>query len=314
MAQPTNTFDSYDAKGIREDLTDVIYNVDPTETPFFQMAAKVKATNTLHEWQTDTLAAVDLNNAVIEGDDATLDAASPTTRLGNYCQISDKTAVVSGTMEAVTKAGRASEMAYQIVKRTKELRNDMEAILLNNQAKAAGSSTVARKLAGVPAWIATNTDAGVGGADPTGDGSDTRTDGTQRAFTEDQLKAVLAKCWDSGGNPNVIMVGSFNKQKFSSFTGSSTRFDKGEDKKLVAAIDVYVSDFGELKVVPNRFMRARDALILQKDMWAIAFLRPVKHSPLAKTGDTEKRLIVAEYTLEARNEKASGIVADLTTA
>lgn len=314
MALPSNSYTTYDAKGIREDLSDVIYNVDPTETPFFQLCAKTKASNTLHEWQTDTLAAASDSNAVLEGDDATTDASTATTRLSNQCQILDKVARVTGTMEAVDKAGRENEMAYQVVKRTKELRRDIESSLLANKAKVTGNTSTARVLGGIGSWIATNDDLGTGGASPTGDGSDARTDGTQRAFTEDQLKNVLQLCWTEGGQPDCIMVGAFNKQKFSGFTGSSTRFDTGEDKKLVAAIDVYVSDFGDLKVIPNRFQRARDALVLQKDMWAVAHLRSVRSHELAKTGDTERRQIIAELTLESRNEEASGMVADLTTS
>jgi hypothetical protein len=314
MAQPSNTFSTYDAIGIREDLTDVIYNVDPTETPFFQMAAKNKATNTFHEWQTDTLAAASSSNQVIEGNDTTVAASSPTVRLGNYCEIAEKSARISGTEESVTKAGRNNEMAYQVVKRTKELRRDMESSLLANKVRNAGSDTVARQLAGVPVWYTSNTDAGSGGSDGDGLGTTARTDGTQRAFTEDQLKTVLASAWDNGGDPDCIMVGSFNKQKISGFTGGSTRFDKSEDKKLIAAIDVYVSDFGDLKVIPNRFQRARDAHILQKDMWAVSFLRPVKNKALAITGDSEARLINTEFTMESRNQQASGLVADLTTS
>lgn len=278
------------------------------------MSAKVKATATYHEWQTDTLAAASTSNAVIEGDDATTDAAAPTVRLGNYCQISDKVARVTGTQRAVNSAGRADELTYQMVKRAKELKRDMEAILLANQARAAASDTAARTTAGVPAWLTTNTSAGLTGADPSPIGADARDDGTQRAFTEPLLKGVLASCWENGGEPDVIMLGSFNKQVASGFTGGATRMDKSEDKKLYASIDVYVSDFGELKIVPNRFMRSRDCLILQRDMWAIAYLRNMKTVELAKTGDSDRRQIICEYALEARNEAASGGVFDLTTA
>lgn len=316
MAQPTNTFSAYDAVGIREDLSDVIHNIAPTETPFYMMASKGKATNTYHEWQTDTLAAASATNAVIEGDDATTDASVATVRLGNYTQISDKVARVTGTVDEVTKAGRGKELAYQVAKRVKELKRDMESSLLANNARVAGNDTTARELAGVPAWIATNTSAGGSGADPTGDGTDARTDGTQRAFTEALLKTVLQSCWDQGGDPDCIMVGSFNKQAASGFTGRATNGDeaKASEKTVYASADVYVSDFGTLKIVPNRFQRARDALVLQKDMWKVAYLRPVKQTPLAKTGDSERRQIIAEYTLEACNEAASGIVADLTTS
>lgn len=314
MAQPTNTYSSYDAVGIREDLSDMISMISPTETPFVTACKKAKAENTLHEWQTDALAAVDTANAVIEGDEATMDASTATVRLNNRTQISDKTATVTGTLEAVKKAGRQKEMAYQIMKKTKELKRDIEAICLSNQAKVAGNDSTARKIGSVLSWIATNDSFGSGGASPTGDGSDARTDGTQRAFTESLLKTVLASCWTEGGDPGILMVGSFNKQVASGFSGGATKFDNSEDKKLVASVDLYVHDFGSIKIVPNRFMRTRDALVLDMDYWAIADLRPTRTWPLAKTGDTEKQQILREWTLESLNEKASGGVFDLTTS
>lgn len=314
MAQPTNTFATNDMVGIREDLSDVIYDISPTETPFLNMAPRVSVSNTNHEWQTDSLAAA-AANAVIEGDDATTDAGGATTRLGNYTQISDKVARVTGTGRAVNTAGRSDEMDYQMLKKGRELRRDMEKALLDNNAKVAGNDTTARELAGVPAWIATNVDADSGGSDPTGDGTDARSDGTQRGFTEDQLKTVLKECFDSGGMPDTLMVGAFNRQIASSF-GSGTKFQKVEDSTLRTSFDVYESDFGNLKIVPNRFQRGRDALVLQMDMWAVGFLpgREFARYPLAKTGDTDREQVLSEYTLEARNEASSGIVADLTTS
>lgn len=314
MAQPSNTFSRYDAVGVREDLSDVIYNISPTETPFLTAAKKSKAANTYHEWQTDSLAAV-ADNKVIEGDDATTDALTATTRRGNYTQISDKVAQVSGTVEAVSKAGRAKEMAYQMAKKAAEIKRDMEYALVGlNNARVAGDDSTARELASVQSWIKTNVDKASDGTNPTGDGTDARTDGTQRAFTEDQLKAVMQSCWEQGGNPTVLMTGGYNRRVASGFTGNSTRFDTGEDKKLTATIDFYVSDFGTVKLVPNRFMRSRDALVLDMDYWAIAYLRPFSTYDLAKTGDTERKQMIVEYTLEAKNEAASGIVADLTTS
>jgi len=171
-----------------------------------------------------------------------MDASVATTRVGNYLQISDKTVTISGTEEVVNKAGRKSEIAYQIAKKGKELKRDMEAVLTTNQAQVAGNSTTARKLGSLGSWIATNDVLGSGGASPTGDGTDARTDGTQRAFTETLLKSVIQSCWTEGGDPTCVMTGPFNKTVVSSFTGNSTRFDKGEDKRLVAAIDVYESD------------------------------------------------------------------------
>jgi hypothetical protein len=315
MAQPTNTFDTYDAIGIREDLQDVIYSISPTETPFMSSAAREQVKNTFHEWQTDALAAAVTNNAVIEGDDATLDAASATSRIGNYTQIMDKTVVITGTQESVDKAGRASELAYQIAKKSKELKRDIESTLLTNQARAAGNSTTARTFGSIGAWIATNDNLAGDGTSPTANnGSDARNDGTQRALTEDMLKDVIKNVWNAGGNPSVVMVGPFNKQKISGFTGGSTRFDASEDKTLYTSIDVYSSDFGDLEVVPNRFSRDRDALVLDMDYWSVGFLRDFTMHELAKTGDAEKRQLLVELTLISRNEAASGGVFDLTTA
>ena len=313
MAQPTNTFDTYDSVGEREDLSDVIYSIAPTDTPFISSAAKTKATAVLHEWQTDSLAAAVTNNAVIEGDEATLDASTATVRLSNSSQIMDKTVVITGTQESVDKAGRASELAYQIAKRAKELKRDMEATVTGNIAENAGNSSTARKMGTLGAWIATNDVFGSGGG--SGSAGDTaRTDGTQRAFTEAQLKSVIKSCWNEGGEPSMIMVGPFNKQKLSGFTGNSTRFDAGADATLYTSVDVYASDFGQLQVVPNRFSRDRDAYVLDMNFFAIAFLRDFTMHELSKTGDSEKRQLLVEATLESRNEKASGLVADLTTS
>lgn len=315
MAQPTNTYATNDMVGIREDLSDVIYDISPTDVPFLSMVPKVTATNTLHEWQTDSLAAASATNAVIEGDDATTDASSPSVRLGNYTQISDKVARVTGTARAVKTAGRADEMDYQMLKRGKELKRDMESSLLASNARVAGNDSTARELAGVPAWINTNSDFGAGGADPTGDGTAARTDGTQRAFVEDQLKTVLKDVFDAGGMPDTLMVGPFNRQIVSSF-GAGTKFQKVEDDVLHTSFDVYESDFGRLKIIPNRFQRARDVLILDTDMWAVAFMpgRNMATEDLAKTGDTDRKQLLSEYTLEARQEAANGIVADVTTS
>ena len=314
MAQPTNTFDTYDSVGEREDLSDVIYSISPTDTPFLSSAAKTQATAVLHEWQTDSLAAASTSNAVIEGDEATLDASTATTRLSNSTQIMDKTVVITGTQESVDKAGRASELAYQIAKRAKELKRDMEATITGNIAEVGGNSSTARKMGTLGSWVTTNDDLASDGASGAGAGNAAHTDGTQRAFTEAQLKSVIKSVWNAGGDPSMIMVGPFNKQKLSGFTGNSTRFDAGADATLYTSVDVYASDFGQLQVVPNRFSRDRDAWVLDMNYWGIAFLRDFTMHELAKTGDTEKRQLLVEATLESRNEGASGLVADLTTS
>jgi hypothetical protein len=313
-------YQTYQTVGIREDLADIIYNISPTETPFMSGVAKTRATNTSHQWQTDALAAV-AANAKVEGATITYPTLSATAKETNYTQISTKAVQVSGTNDAVTSAGRNNELAYQVAKSAKELKRDMETALLSNVAAAAGDATTARTLGGVQTWIETNVDAGAGGSGA-GNGA-ARVDGTQRAFTEDQLKSVLRACFNEGGNPNMVMVGAFNKQKLSGFTGGSTRFDQAEDRRLVTSIDVYESDFGTLQVAPNRFIRGangtaakrgQDALILEMDYWAVAFLRDFSLQNPAQTADADQRFMVAEYTLESRNEKASGLVTDLTTS
>jgi hypothetical protein len=313
-------YKTYDTVGIREDLADIIYSISPTETPFMSGVAKTKATNTSHQWQTDALADV-AANAAVEGANISYGTQSPTTKETNYTQISTKAIQVSGTNDAVTSAGRNNELAYQVAKAAKELKRDMETALLSNNAKVAGDGSTARELGGVQTWIETNVSAGAGGSGA-GNGA-ARTDGTQRAFTEDQLKEVLRKCYNEGGNPNMIMVGAFNKQKLSGFTGGSTRFDQAEDRRLVTSIDVYESDFGTLQVAPNRFIRGanatpakvgQDALVLEMDYWAVSFLRDFALQTPAQTADADQRFMVAEYTLESRNEKASGAVFDLTTS
>ncbi len=317
MSLPTDTFTTYSAIGNREDLSDIIYNVDPTDTPFLSGAPKTKATAVNHEWQTQALASAVTTNAVLEGSDAITDAVTATVRLGNICQISDKVARVTGTQQTVDKAGRGNELDYQMIMKGKELKRDMETTLLYPQIKATGDATTARTLAGMLAWIATNDvfeTTGSGSSPSPVTGADARNDGTQVAFTEARLKAALQLIWVSGGDPDKIMLGGFNKQQMSSFVGRGTPTEDTKSKKIVATVDVYESDFGTLKVVANRFQRSRDVLILQSDMWKVAYLRNMKTVELAKTGDSERRQIICEYTLEACNEKSSGGVFDNTTS
>lgn len=313
MTMETNAFNTFDARGNREDLSDKIYLISPTDTPFMSSIPKAKASAVLHEWQTDALAAASSSNQQLEGDTLQATAATATTRLSNTNQISYKVYRVAGTQEAVDKAGRDSEMGHQRYKAALELKRDVESSLLSNTAEVTGSTSVARKAGTIGAWIDTNTSNGAGGSDGSL-GNTARTDGTQREFTEDLLKTVLAACWNSGGDPDCVSVGSFNKQKMSTFTGNATRMKTAEDKELVAAIDLYKSDFGDIEIIPNRFQRSRDGLVLQKNMFALAELRPFFAKKLAVTGDSESEAMICEYTLESRNEAASGAVWDLTTS
>jgi len=312
MAIYTDSYETFDSNNKREDLANVIYNISPTETPFMSSIGTGSASGTKHEWQTDSLAAA-AGNLVIEGDDSPNRALTATTRLLNHTQISTKPVVVTGTQEVVNKAGVSSEMAYQIAKAGKELKRDMELDMTGKQAAAAGSSGTGRASRAFESWITTNELHGSGGSTS---GAGAVTDGTQRVLTESLLKSDLKKCYDEGGNPDLLLVGSFNKQKVSGFTGNSTRMDMAEDRSLVATIDVYVSDFGEVRVVADRILRSsgRTALVVDTEMWSVAYLRPFGVQDLAKTGDAEKKQLLVEYTLVAKNEAANGKIADLTTS
>ena len=234
-----------------------------------------------------------------------------TARLGNRTQISRKEVIISGTLDAVNKAGRRTELAYQMTKRAKELKIDIEAILLSNQAKATGAVAVAPKVASVLSWIKTNTSHV--GTNPIGDGTDARVDGTPRAFTEAMLKSVMASTYNNSSEDlDVLMVGGANKAVASGFSGGAQKTYDVSDRKLVTTIDVYVGDFHTVRIIPNRFMRPRDALLLNWSLWSVDWLRPIRQFELAKTGDAEKRLLIGEYTLTSKNEAGSGGVFDLT--
>jgi len=316
MTLIANAFTTYSAKGIREDLTDFIYNISPTDEPFMSNAGRGKATNTFFEWQTDALASAVTTNQQLEGDSVSgaVTATTATARIGNYCEIAYKTFGVSGTEEVVNKAGRKSELAYQMAKHAAEIKRDMESSLLANKAYNAGGATTARATAGLPAWIATNYDKASDGANAAAP-SAARTDGTQRALTETIAKNVIQQCWTSGANISTIMLGATEKQTFSGFAGIATRFAQvqGEEQAaIIGAADVYVSDFGVLRVVPNRFQRARDGWFLDWDYVAINYLQPFKVIELAKLGDAEQRQLLVEYGLQVKTEKALGLAADLS--
>ena len=312
------TYQTYTAIGQREDLSDVIYNISPTDTPFMSSVGKTKATATYHEWQTDSLAAPALGGAV-EGADASSITAAPTTRIGNRTQIFTKSVAVAGTLEAVDKAGRKSEKAYQLAKVSAELKRNIELTLLSNQVSAAGNSSTARTLGGLQAWLSTNYDGGTSGVAGSA-GSTARTDGTNRTFTETILKTVVAEVYTAGGTPKVLMVNPAHKQVVSAFAGiAAQRYmaPSNEPTTIIGAADVYMSDFGTISVVPNRFMNSTNsgsetAFLVDPDMAAVAYLRPFQTIELAKTGDSEKTQLLAELTLEVKNEAAHGIIADLS--
>ena len=318
MAVTTNTIQTFDRKGLREDLTNGIYNLSPTETPFFSNAGRGKCTNVLHEWQTDSLASAITNNAKVQGDDYTsFDSRAATVRVGNYTQISAKTAIVSDTAATVNAAGRANEMDYQLAKMAKELKRDIEkGILSAAAAGSAGNSSTAATAAGPLAWVKTNVDKDAGGTNPTwtsGVPSAVRTDGSTRTFSETILKNVLKLGYDNGANFSTLMLGSGQKQTFSTFAGVATKTfytSAVEATKIIGAADVYVGDFGSIVAVPNRFQRSTDGWLLDFDMVAFPFLRPFSTKDLPP-GDYEAKLLRCEWTLEVKNELGLGLCADL---
>ena len=323
MAIITNTFSTYSAIGNREDLSDMIYTISPTDTPFMSMiASKGKATSTTHEWQTDALAAA-TSNKKLEGDDlSSVAAATATVRHKNTVQLSYKAFGVTTTQRAMNPAGRKDELAYQAMKSSKELKRDIEVDLCGTTAARVTnpSATVARGSRSLENFLITNT---IGGAsytnvgikfDGTGTDGGAITTGTARVFTELLLKTEIANCYTQGGDPDVVMLGTWNKQTLSSFSGNATRFDKSEDKKLVTSVDFYVSDFGELRVIPNRFSNQSSAFVLQSDMFCVDYLENYIVEDLAKIGLSDRKVVRAEWTLRCGNEASSGAIASLTTA
>jgi len=317
MAVPSNTYLRYTSIGVREDLANVIYDISPTDTPVMSSIGKARATQTNHEWQTDALAAATTANALIEGDDAAAASLSPTTRVGNYTQIVGKTVQVSGTLEAVDKAGRKSEKAYQLAKASSEIKRDIETIIMANQAKTNGTATSgARKMGSFLSYITSNVSKGSAGTNPTGDGSDIRSDTTTRTFLESMLKDIAQQVFEDGGTPKMLVVPPGLKATVSGFAGvAEQRYVTGaEPTTIVAAAGAYLSDFGLISIVPDRFMRSTDALLIDSEYAALAYLRPFQTNDLAKTGDSDKTQILAELTLEVRNEKAHGGAFDLKAA
>ena len=323
MSIITNTYTAWDAKGIREDLSDVIYRISPTETPFISSVGKGTVEQQYFEWQNDSLAAAVTNNAQLDGNDyVAFPAVVPTQRLGNYTQISAKQVLVSGRVDRVKKAGRKSEVAYQLAMRAAELKRDMEATATQNNPAVAGSDTVASQTASLESFgnVTQNVSRGAAGSNPTLSGGTAGypnagpTDGTARAFTESLLKGVLQGVWQSGGHNKVLMIDGLQKQTASTFSGIATlRHETGNGMtRIVAAADIYVSDFGEVQIVPNRFSRHRTAIVYDPSFCEIVYLRPFQQIELAKTGDAEKRLLLVDWGLKVNHTGALGIVADLT--
>lgn len=327
MATINNLVQTYSQKGQAEDFEDMIYNVVPWETPVLTAIGRGKASGKFHKWQIDALASPGAN-AQVEGDDiSSITAISATTEVGNHLQISYKVVGVTGTMEVVDKYGRTSEMSYQMAKKAKELKTDIDYSICQNQKGTVGATNAARTSGGMEAWIQTNQQSATttstttssggyqsGGTIEPGSGEGA----TTGAFTEANFKSLITTIWNaSTGNPDLIAMAGVNKavMSTSSFAGIATRFrdvGAGQKAQIISGVDLYVSDFGTHKLVPSRQMRTRTILALNTDYWATAYLRPFTTTPLAKTGDHERKMLLAEWTLVSRNEKSSGKLVNLS--
>lgn len=314
MAKLANSFATFDAVGNRESLSDQIYRISPEETPFVSAIGKGKASAVLEEWQTDELAAAS-NNKVVQGNEATVAAVTPTVRLGNRTQISEKVYAVTGTQEAVAKAGRKSEVSYQDVKKMVELKRDIDFAALQNTTAIAAAAAVAPQARGVLGFIHTNTSIGSGGADPDPETNTAPTDGTQRAFTEALLNEAATEAWKNGAGSNLsLFIPAEQRATFSGFDANATKNYMLKEKKLTATIDVYVGDFGTYTVVNSRNQRGRDVFGIDPKGWSILTLRPFKAIELAKTGDNIKKMVNTEWTLKCNNPLMNFAVRDLTTS
>tara|TARA_R110001632_G_scaffold17120_8_gene54608 strand:+ start:896 stop:1855 length:960 start_codon:yes stop_codon:yes gene_type:complete len=319
MAQPANTFDSYDSvNSIREDIMDDVVNITPEDTPAYSSMKKVSASNTNVEFMTDTLRSSGAN-AHIEGDATAGSARVASVRLSNQTQIFKDSVVVPDTDIGLDRVGKRKQLALQTLKIAAEQKLDIELAIFANNAKVVGNASTAREMAGIPAWLKTNVNfqSGNSGANPTGDGTDARTDdGTPTAFSQAKFDAVMQSMWEEGGKPNTCYLSAFQMNKALSFTGNNNQRANvtGADERVINSLAIYLTPWGQVKFQPSRENRSRDVFIMQDDMWSVGVLRPTKSTALAKTGDNTQRQVVTELTLICKNEKASGAIYDNTTS
>lgn len=311
MAKVTNAFDTYSAQADREALSNVIYNISPQQTPFMSSIGKNNVKNVVFDWQTESLPTAS-GAGQLEGFELSRSAATATSRLSNVCQISSRDATVSGSQESSDPAGKKSEMAHQLSIMSKALKRDMEVALCQKGAKTTGNASTARVTGGFESWMTSNVSRGSGGSGSGGGAAPT--DGTQRALTEALLKGVLQSCFSNGGEPSMAICGPVNKQKISGFTGRASARQFVDANTVEASVSIYSSDFGDLKIVPSNFSRERSLLLVDPEYAKVSYLRDFNVQDIAKIGDAETKMIVAEYGLEMSNEAAHGVVADLTTS
>jgi len=308
MAKVTNAFDTYSATADREDLSNIIYNISPMQTPFMSSIGKKNINNVVFDWQTESLPTPSAAGQ-LEGFELSRSAATATVRASNVAMISSRDATVTGSQDASDPAGKRSEMAHQLAIMSKALKRDMEEALCQKGAKTTGNATTARVTGGFESWMKSNV-SNAAGSTPTGGGT-APTDGTQRALTETLLKAVLQDCFTNGGEPSMAICGPVNKQKISGFTGRTQARQMIDANTVEASVSVYSSDFGELKIVPSNRSRERSLLLVDPEFAKVSYLRDFKTVDIATIGDAETKMIICEFGLEVSNEAAHGIVADL---
>ena len=312
MAKVAEAFTTYDAQANREDLSDIIYNIDPFDTPMMTAAGRRNVSNIVFDWQTEALPAVSVTGE-LEGFELTRSASTPTVRVSDVCQINARDATVSGTQDAANPAGKRKELAHQIALVGKALKRDCESVLFGtDQVKDLGDATTIRATTGLINWLATNSVDGVGGADPVQSAGTAVTDGTQVIFTEAMLNDCIQLCYESGAEPSLLFVGPYNKRIVSTFVGRANSRQMIAAKKVVNSVTMYASDFGDLKVLPTRWIRPRDAFLMDPRYFKVAYYRNFQRSALGRIGDATTELILTEYGLQVDNEAAHGVIRDLT--
>ena len=315
MAKVTEAFTTYDAQANREDLSDIIYNIDPFDTPMMTAAGRRNVSNIVFDWQTESLPTVSAT-AELEGFELANAASTPTVRVSDVCQINARDATVSGTQDAGNPAGKKRELAHQMALVAKALKRDCETVLFGtDQTKNLGNATTARTTTGLINWLATNTHFVAGGSDPVQATATAQVDGTVPvAFTEDILNDTIQECYENGAEPSLLFVGAFNKRAVSAFTGRANSRHMISANKVVNSVTVYASDFGDLKVLPSRWIRARDAFLIDPAYIKVAFYRNFQKQTMGRVGDATTELILTEYGLQVDNEAAHAAIRDLTSA
>lgn len=321
MASPTNTYTTYSLRGAAEDVDSKIYNLDPEETPFASTLAGEKVTARIHQWQEDSFATANKDNAMVEGDDFSGQAQAPTLMLQNSVQTFRKDVVTSGLANAIKKYGRQSEQDYLLEKATVEIRKDIEAAFLSNNVAVAGNGTTASKLAGLELFANVNVSHGSGGSTAAIPNATlptvAPTDGTTRALTEPIFTSVLRSMWENGGKPKVCYLSMNQKNVVNGFAGIA---DRRVDVKprgmasVIGVVDIYVWETGPVAFVPVQADRIRSRTLFVTDGESVkrGYIRPVSKKQMGATGDNSKTMLVTDVTLKVTNRKGVAKVADLS--